>query len=574
MPPDARRGASAAPRSCSRSARSNRARTSPHLVERVRRCSPPTTRTSGSSSPGRDGPARPAVDAAIARLPADARERVVLAGRVDDAGRRALLEPRRVLAYPSIYEGFGFPLLEAMSAGRAGRRGARGLDPRGRGRRRAARRADRRARRCADALDRVLTDDTLARGARRAGPRPARRVLVGGHGARARRRATAGSRSSGAVKVALPRRPAPPARAGRDRPLRALAAARASPTVGVDAVAFAAGRAPAGRAARASRGSTSARRTAACATSCWHRLRRPLVDIDADVVHAPSLAVPPVRDAALVVTVHDIAFLRVPHVTTRRGVSFHRRGARASRAGTPTSCIAPSAFTRVELDPRRVQPRRRARRAVRRRPAAAARPTTTSTPTLASRRRRAAVRAHRRHGRAAQGPADDRRTRSSGSGRAATRRCSSSSSARAGWGDVDGHRPAVRARARRATVARRRRARTAGRPRAASRRATRASGSPRSKRSRAARRSRSPKAPRSRRSWRGAGAAVPAGRRRGVHRRARAPARRRRAARRARRRAAGRAPASSRGTHVAPRRHAAAYARAARSEPQRRSSRS
>ena len=66
---------------------------------------------------GRDGPDRPGVDAAIERLPIAARERVVLAGHVDDAGRRALLDAASVLAYPSIYEGFGFPLLEAMSAG-------------------------------------------------------------------------------------------------------------------------------------------------------------------------------------------------------------------------------------------------------------------------------------------------------------------------------------------------------------------------------------------------------------------------------------------------------------------------
>ena len=84
-------------------------------------------------------------------------------------------------------------------------------------------------------------------------------------------------------------------------------------------------RPPAGRARAASRGSTSARRTAACATSAGTGFGRPSLDIDADVIHAPSLAVPPVRDAALVVTVHDIAFLRVPDVTTRRGVSFHRR---------------------------------------------------------------------------------------------------------------------------------------------------------------------------------------------------------------------------------------------------------
>ncbi len=66
---------------------------------------------------GHDGPARPEVDAAIERLPPGIRERIVLAGAVSDAGRRALLERATLLAYPSIYEGFGFPLLEAMTAG-------------------------------------------------------------------------------------------------------------------------------------------------------------------------------------------------------------------------------------------------------------------------------------------------------------------------------------------------------------------------------------------------------------------------------------------------------------------------
>jgi glycosyltransferase involved in cell wall biosynthesis len=66
---------------------------------------------------GHDGPARPAVDAAAARLPAAARSRVIIAGVVSDAARRALLERATVLAYPSIYEGFGFPVLEAMSVG-------------------------------------------------------------------------------------------------------------------------------------------------------------------------------------------------------------------------------------------------------------------------------------------------------------------------------------------------------------------------------------------------------------------------------------------------------------------------
>jgi len=66
---------------------------------------------------GQDGPARPTVDAAIARLPAGARDRVVLTGGVSAAGKQALLDAATVLAYPSIYEGFGLPMLEAMAAG-------------------------------------------------------------------------------------------------------------------------------------------------------------------------------------------------------------------------------------------------------------------------------------------------------------------------------------------------------------------------------------------------------------------------------------------------------------------------
>jgi glycosyltransferase involved in cell wall biosynthesis len=44
-------------------------------------------------------------------------ERVHLLGRVDDGTKRWLLEHTTVLAYPSLDEGFGFPLLEAMAAG-------------------------------------------------------------------------------------------------------------------------------------------------------------------------------------------------------------------------------------------------------------------------------------------------------------------------------------------------------------------------------------------------------------------------------------------------------------------------
>lgn len=64
---------------------------------------------------GADGWGADAVHAAIAA--ATNRDRVVTLGYVDDGPRAALLRDASVLAYPSVYEGFGFPPLEAMSVG-------------------------------------------------------------------------------------------------------------------------------------------------------------------------------------------------------------------------------------------------------------------------------------------------------------------------------------------------------------------------------------------------------------------------------------------------------------------------
>lgn len=80
----------------------------------------------------------------------------------------------------------------------------------------------------------------------------------------------------------------------------------------------------------------------------WHRLRRPRVHLLVDVVHTPSLAVPPVAGSALVVTVNDVAFLRHPEVFTRRGVGFHRRGLDLTRRHADV-VVTPSEFVRREL---------------------------------------------------------------------------------------------------------------------------------------------------------------------------------------------------------------------------------
>ncbi len=119
----------------------------------------------------------------------------------------------------------------------------------------------------------------------------------------------------------------------------------ALPGAGVEALAFAAGSRPAGVDGPYvdlgwPRG--------ALRYEAWARLRRPVLDLPGTVVHATSLAVPPVGHRPLVVTVHDLVFLRHPEHLTPRGVSFHRRGLELARRAA-AAVIVPSAFGRDEL---------------------------------------------------------------------------------------------------------------------------------------------------------------------------------------------------------------------------------
>jgi glycosyltransferase involved in cell wall biosynthesis len=64
---------------------------------------------------GGDGNDRSGVETALAALASAARGRVHLTGRVDESARLTWLRGARALAYPSLDEGFGLPLLEAMA---------------------------------------------------------------------------------------------------------------------------------------------------------------------------------------------------------------------------------------------------------------------------------------------------------------------------------------------------------------------------------------------------------------------------------------------------------------------------
>ena len=172
-------------------------------------------------------------------------------------------------------------------------------------------------------------------------------------------------------------------------------------------------------------------------------------------MHAPSLGVPPVRDRPLVVTVHDVAFLRLParHDEARRQLPHARPHARAPARDAWS--IVPSEFTGRELEregfardriavvPFGVDP-------------PAPRDPDEIDRAVAQRGRPTAVRPHRRHRRTAQGPRHHRARRRPAAPHPSRPDAGRRRPARVGRGARA--RSAVRARHRRAAVVDARRA--------------------------------------------------------------------------------------------------------------------
>lgn len=86
----------------------------PHLVRAFAAADLGDTLLVLAGGPGDD---EQAVTDCINSLHPSDRERVVLTGRVDDASLHWLYSNAKVVAYPSLDEGFGFPVLEAMAYG-------------------------------------------------------------------------------------------------------------------------------------------------------------------------------------------------------------------------------------------------------------------------------------------------------------------------------------------------------------------------------------------------------------------------------------------------------------------------
>lgn len=97
----------------------------------------------------------------------------------------------------------------------------------------------------------------------------------------------------------------------------------------------------------------------------WHAMRLPPLGWfgqglrHVDLIHAPSVAVPPRAGAALVVTVHDVAPLLFPETFPRRGIRFHTQGLEAAQRADLVIAVSEAAAREIRentgIDPARIR---------------------------------------------------------------------------------------------------------------------------------------------------------------------------------------------------------------------------
>ena len=341
-------------RTCSPSRRSSRARTSPRSSRR--------TVCSATSSRSRSPAATAGASSRAARRP-----RVVRLGFVSDEELAAALPRRGGRVYPSRFEGFGMPIVEAMACGVAGRRVGARVDGRG-VRRRGRTGRSRRPR--GDRRRRSRARSRGARSSRGAGSRTPRVHLA----APRRDRSCAAYEEAAAMKVGLDVSPLVQTRAGTARHVRGLLrGARSGRDVELTPLAFGRHR-PVATRSRATRSWYPARCRAAATRGSTSSTARPF-------------AGPPRR--------------RVPIVVTRARPRRRCGTPRPSRAGRASTAARRS--RRVVRAADRVSPSRSSRSARRSSCSASSRPRSTSCRTRVEpvfsagrRRRRGRLRARGR----------------------------------------------------------------------------------------------------------------------------------------------------------------------------------
>lgn len=89
----------------------------PRLVRAFARAEVDPTLVIAGASVSWNPEGRDELGSALDALPSTTRQRVILTGYLDTRDKAALLTGAEALVFPSLYEGFGFPLLEAMACG-------------------------------------------------------------------------------------------------------------------------------------------------------------------------------------------------------------------------------------------------------------------------------------------------------------------------------------------------------------------------------------------------------------------------------------------------------------------------